>query len=79
LVFLKRKLYLLREKNLHKPGACLLSVLKNDYASKKEINSYSDKPTANEIGKINRNERIASKRYYQEMDINDLPKQGSLK
>jgi len=76
---IKRKLYLLREKNLHNPGAYLLSVLRNDYAQKEEFNSHSDGITATEIDEINRNERITRRRYYQKMDKDALPRQDSLK
>lgn len=75
---IRRKLYLLREKRLHNPGAYLLSVLRNEYA-KKEINSPSDEITATEIDEINRQERIARRRYYRKMDEKTLPRQESLK
>jgi hypothetical protein len=71
--------YLLREKQLHNPGAYLLSVLRNDYAKKEETPSSSDEATATEIDEINHNERIARKRYYQKMDEKALPGQESLK
>ena len=51
----------------------LLSVLRNDYAKKEETPSSSDEATSTEIDEINRNERIARKRYYQKMDRNALP------
>ena len=76
---IRRKLYLLREKKLHKPGAYLLSVLRNDYSKKEEFNSPSDEATATEIDEINRQERIASRRYYQKMEEDSLPKEESLK
>ena len=76
---IRRKLYLLREKKLHNPGAYLLSVLRNDYKNKEEVNSSSDEATATEIDVINRRERIARRRYYHEMDKDALPRQESLK
>ena len=76
---IKRKLYLLREKKLHNPGAYLLSVLRNDYKNKEEVNSSSDEATATEIDVINRRERIARRRYYQKMDKDAIPRQESLK
>jgi hypothetical protein len=76
---IKRKLYLLRKKKLHNPGAYLLSVLRNDNAQKEEFNSPSDEITATEIDEINHRERITRRRYYQEMDKDALPRQDSLK
>ena len=76
---IKRKLYLLRKKKLHNPRAYLLSVLRNDNAQKEEFNSPSDEITATEIDEINRNERIARRRYYQKMGKDALPGQESLK
>jgi hypothetical protein len=76
---IRRKLYLLREKKLHSPGAYLLSVLRNDYAKKEEYPSPSDEATSTEIDEINRQERIARRRYYRKMDRNALPRQESLK
>jgi DNA-binding transcriptional MerR regulator len=76
---IRKKLYLLRKKNLHNPGAYLLSVLRNDYAKKEETPSSSDEATATEIDEINRNERITRRRYYQKMDQDALPRQELLK
>jgi hypothetical protein len=76
---IKRKLYLLREKKLHNPGAYLLSVLRNDSANKQEAPSPSDEATATEIDEINRKERITMRRYYQNMERDALPRQESLK
>jgi hypothetical protein len=76
---IRRKLYLLREKKLHNPGAYLLSVLRNGYTNKEEINSPSDEATSAEIDEINRQERIARSKYYQKIDKDALPRQESLK
>lgn len=76
---IRRKLYLLREKKLHNPGAYLLSVLRNDYSKKEEVNSSSDEITSSEIDEINRQERIARRKYYRKMDQDPLPRQKSLK
>lgn len=76
---IRKKLYLLREKKLHNPGAYLLSVLRNDSANKEEVNGSSDEVTAAEIDEINRQERIARRRYYQKIDDKAIPRQESLK
>jgi hypothetical protein len=76
---IRKKLFLLREKKLHNPGAYLLSVLRNDSAKKAEAPSPSDEITSAEIGEINRQERIARRRYYRKMDEKALPGQESLK
>lgn len=76
---IRKKLYLLREKKLHNPGAYLLSVLRNDSANKEEVNGTANEATAAEIDKINWQERIARKRYYQKMDEKAIPRQESLK
>ena len=76
---IKRKLYLLREKRLHNPGAYLLSVLRNDNANNKVNSSSSAEITSAEIDEINHNERITRRRYYQKMDKDALPRQESLK
>jgi len=75
---IKGKLYLLRKKDIHNPGAYLLSVLRNDYANK-EIHNSEDEITSEEIDEINRNEGIARSRYYREMEEKALPREESLK
>lgn len=75
---IKGKLYLLRKKDIHNPGAYLLSVLRNDYANK-EIHNSEDEITSEEIDEINRKEGIARSRYYREMEEKALPREESLK
>jgi len=72
------KLYLLREKKIHNPGAYLLSVLRNDYAGKDTYHPDNE-ITSTEIDEINRRDRNTRRRYYQKMEENALPKQESLK
>jgi hypothetical protein len=76
---IRRKLFLLRDKKLHNPGAYLLSVLRNDSSNKEEVHSPSNEATATEIDEINRQERIVRRRYYRKMDEKALPRQESLK
>jgi len=75
---IKGKLYLLRKKDIHNPGAYLLSVLRNDYTHK-EIPDLKEEITSEEIDEINRTERIARSRYYREMEEKALPREESLK